>query len=84
MNYEIKNFENEDGNKFVGFKITDDKGAVFVIDKRVPLQDGKTNEQYISDALAMCQDEINGWQQSSALVGRKWNPETNSFVEENA
>jgi hypothetical protein len=79
MNYEIKNFENEDGNKFVGFKITDDKGSVFVIDKRVPLQDGKTNEQYVSDALAMCQDEIAEWQQSFALIGRKWNPETNAF-----
>ena len=81
MNYEIKNFENEGDNKFVGFRVTDANGAVFVIDKRVPLQDGKTAEQYISDALAMCQDEIAEWQASFALVGRKWNPETNSFAE---
>lgn len=80
MDYEIKNFENENGNKFVGFKITDSKGAVFLIDKRVPLQDGKTNEQYISEALAMCEVEISEWQQSFALIGQKWNPKTNSFV----
>ena len=79
MNYEIKNFENEDGNKFVGFKITDNNGAIFIIDKRVPLQEGKTNEQYVSEALAMCQDEIAEWQQSFALVGRKWNPDSGSF-----
>jgi hypothetical protein len=79
MKYEIKNFQNEDGNKFVGFKITNDNGAMFFIDKRVPLQEGKTNEQYVSEALAMCQDEINEWQQSLALVGRAWNPESNSF-----
>lgn len=81
MKYQIKNFENEDNNKFVGFVITDDNGAVFVIDKRVPLADGKTNEQYISEALAMCQDEITEWQASFAVVGRKWNPETSSFAE---
>ena len=79
MQYEIKNFQNEDTNKFVGFRIIDEKGATFFIDKRVSLQEGKTNEQYVSEALAMCQDEIAEWQESLALVGRNWNPETNSF-----
>lgn len=79
MEYEIKNFEDKDTDKFVGFKITDEKGAVFFIDKYVPLEQGKANEQYISDALALCQSEINHWQSSLAFVGRKWNPESGAL-----
>jgi hypothetical protein len=79
MDYEIKNFETKDTDKFVGFKITDEKGAVLFIDKYVPLQQSKTNEQYISEALALCQSEIEQWQSSSSFVGRKWNPESGSL-----
>lgn len=79
MKVTIKNFENQNDQKFVGFFITDDNNNKFVIDKYLPLVDGKSNEDYIKDALALCQDEINEWQESFALVGKTWNPETNSF-----
>lgn len=79
LTYEIKNFSNEGQQKFVGFIITDENGHVFVIDKRVDLADGKTDEQYIQDALGLAQAEINEWQESFAHVGKKFNPETGKF-----
>lgn len=79
MKITIKNFENQNDQKFVGFFITDDNDNKFVIDKYLPLVSGKSNEDYIKDALALCQTEINEWQESFALVGKTWNPQTNSF-----
>lgn len=75
----IKDFKTDGDNKFVGFKITDDAGNVFVIDKQVPLADGKTDEQYISDALAAGQAEIDEWQASRANVGKEWDAEAGAF-----
>jgi hypothetical protein len=79
MKYEIKNFENKDTKKLIGFIVKDDKNATFAIDKYLPLVSGKTNEDYIKEALDLCKDEIDEWQSSFALVGRSWNPITNSF-----
>lgn len=79
LSYEIKDFKNEDGQKFVGFIITDESGNVFVIDKRVDIAESKTDEQYIQDALGLAQAEINEWQESFAHVGKKFNPETGAF-----
>lgn len=79
MKYEIKNFQNQDGQKFVGFWVTDDSGKRLAIDKHLPLVDGKSNEQYVQEAVALCQAEITEWQQSFGIVGKTWNPETNTF-----
>lgn len=79
MKVTIKNFETQNDQKFIGFFITDDNDNKFVIDKYLPLVNGKSNEDYIKDALALCQNEINQWQESTSLIGKNWNPETNSF-----
>lgn len=79
MKIEIKNLENVDSNKLVGFIITDSRGAIFVIDKQVPLVDGKTKEQYVTEALALAQPEIDEWQDSMALVGAEWDVATGTF-----
>ncbi len=79
MQYTIKNFHTTGSKKYVGFSITDSSENQFVIDKQVDIVDGKTNESYVQDALALCQDEINEWTGSFALVGRTWNPNTNQF-----
>ena len=50
-----------------------------MIDKTVPIESGKTNESYVQDALALCQDEINEWTGSFAVIGMNWNPTTNQF-----
>lgn len=79
MRYEIKNFELEGNNRFVGFKITDPQGRLFYIDKRVPLVEGQNDEYYVSEALILCEQEIQEWQDSFRLIGKVWNPNTNSF-----
>jgi hypothetical protein len=79
MKYEIKNFATKENEKFVGFFVKDDNGATLAIDKYLPLVEGKSNEDYIKDAVALCKAEVDEWQNSFALVGKNWNPETNSF-----
>ena len=80
MEYRIKNFENDGDKKFVGFYITDEQGQILAIDKRVPLETGKTDAEYVQDALALCADEITKWQASISVVGKTFNPETGEFV----
>jgi hypothetical protein len=79
MKYEIKNFQDEGDNKLVGLFVIDDKGSRLAIDHRIPLQNGKTNEQYVAEAVKLSRTEIANWQNSIALIGRVWNSETNSF-----
>ena len=79
MKYEIKNFENEGNNKFVGLYIVDDKNNRLAIDHRIPLVENKTVEEYIAEAVQKSQKDIDEWQQSVALIGMVWNPKTNSL-----
>ena len=78
MDYEIKNFQNEGDQKFVGFMVSNE-GKAFAIDKRVPLASGKTDAQYVQEALALAKPEIDEWVASQSVIGRKWNPQTNSL-----
>jgi len=80
----VKTFENEGDQKKVGFKITDTAGNVFIIDKIVAVADGKTNEQYVTEALAASQAEIDEWQASFAVIGREWDADAGAFVSEPA
>jgi hypothetical protein len=79
MDYEVKTFETEGDNKRVGFMV-DKNGKKLAIDKLVPIADGKTDESYVQDALAAAQAEIDAWSADVAVVGKKWNPDTNSFI----
>ncbi len=78
MEYQIKNFENDGDQKLVGFMVINE-GKRFAIDKRVAIADGKTDEQYVQEALALAQAEIDEWAANQSVVGRKWNAQTNSF-----
>ena len=80
MKIVIKVFRTDGDQKLVGFNITDDTGNVFAVDKRVALADGKTDEQYVTEALAASQAEIDDWQASFAHVGKEWDAEANAFV----
>ena len=80
MKIERKDFKTDGDNKFVGFNITDDVGNRFVIDKQVPLAEGKTDEQYVTEALAASQAEIDDWEASFAHVGKEWDAEASAFV----
>ena len=79
MQYEVKTFETEGDNKRVGFLI-DNNGKMFAVDKLIAIVDGKTDESYVQDALAAAQSEIDAWAADAAVVGKKWNPDTNSFI----
>tara|TARA_X000001388_G_C2202501_1_gene111828 strand:- start:50 stop:292 length:243 start_codon:yes stop_codon:yes gene_type:complete len=79
MEYQIKDFRTEDNKKYVGFMIKDENGNQFAIDKKVSIVDGKTDEKYVEEAMALAQTEIDEWKASTALVGKKWNPESKSF-----
>ena len=78
MEYQIKNFQTDGDQKIVGF-LGCNADKSFAIDKREPLVQGKTDEQYVQEALALAQAEIDEWVASQSIVGRKWNPQTNSF-----
>ena len=80
MKYHIKHFQNEGDKKFVGFYVEDENGRLFAIDKRVPLQEGKSDESYVTDALELCKKEIDEWQASFAHVGKTFDPATGKFV----
>jgi len=79
MKYEIKNFENQESQKMVGIWVTDDSGNRLAIDKFLPIIEGKNPEQYVQEAIGLCQQEISEWKNSKAIVGKTWNAETNSF-----
>jgi len=79
MQYEVKTFETEGDNKRVGF-LVDNNGKMLAIDKLIAIVDGKTDESYVQDALAAAQSEIDSWAADAAVVGKKWNPDTNSFI----
>ena len=78
MNYEVKTFETEGSNKRVGFMVDND-GKKLAIDRLVEIVEGKSDESYVQDALAAAQSEIDSWAADVSVVGRKWNPDTNSF-----
>lgn len=79
LRYEIKDFIDVDSTKKVGLIVTDEKNRVYIVDKYIDLVNGKTDEQYVQEAIAESQDQINNWQASFAHVGRIFNPETGTF-----
>tara|TARA_R110002051_G_scaffold314478_1_gene391613 strand:+ start:338 stop:586 length:249 start_codon:yes stop_codon:yes gene_type:complete len=79
LKYVIKDFRDEGDKKYVGFTVTDEKGSVFVIDKKVSLSEGKTDEQYVKDALALAKSEIDAWVASFAQIGKTWNPDAEAL-----
>jgi len=81
LNYKIDKFQTDpdDPTKtLVGLAITDTKGNLFIIDKRVTTG-SNSDEQLVTAAQAAAQSEIDAWVSSNANVGKTWNPETNSF-----
>ena len=80
LNYVIKTFETDGSNKRVGFMVTTDNGQSLAIDKEIAIADGKTAEQYVQEALAAAQSEIDAWSGDADNIGKVWNPDSNSFV----
>ena len=54
MKYKIKDFRDEGDNKYVGFMVERDDGERFAIDKKVPLSEGKADDEYIHNPDDEC------------------------------
>ena len=81
LKYVIKSYETdfEDSSKTrVGFFVTDTQGNKLAIDKLVTTG-SKSKEAIITEASNAAQDEIDTWASQFEVVGKIWNPDTNSF-----
>ena len=75
MQVKIKDYQDEQDTKMVGFEITY-KEREFNIDKFVPLKEGTTREENIDSAWNMAEPEINKWKSDIDNTGLFWNPIT--------
>ncbi len=81
LTYVIKSYETdfEDSSKTrVGFFVTDAQGNKLAIDK-VVTTGSKSKQTIVTEASNAAQDEINDWASQFEVVGKTWNPDTNSI-----
>ena len=82
VSYKIDKFEEiDDGGTakmLIGFQCTNE-GEVLMIDKKVNVVAGKTDNTYTQEALAAGQAEIDAWVASGANIGKTWNPSSNAL-----
>tara|TARA_Y100000401_G_scaffold61499_1_gene48754 strand:+ start:771 stop:1025 length:255 start_codon:yes stop_codon:yes gene_type:complete len=81
LKYIIKNYEidTEDSSKTrVGFFVTDAQGNKFAIDKLVTTG-SKSKQDIVKEASDLAKSEIDAWSSQYEVVGKNWNPDTNSF-----
>lgn len=81
LTYKIKSYETdiEDSSKTrVGFYVTDAQGNKLAIDKLVTTG-SKSKQTIVTEASNAAQDEINDWASQFEVVGKTWNPDTNSI-----
>ncbi len=79
--YQIKNYEidSEDSSKTkVGFYVSDKQGNKFAVDRSVTTG-SKSKEEIITEASNLAKDSIDKWASEFEVVGKIWNPDTNSF-----
>jgi hypothetical protein len=81
LKYIIKDFYKVGNKQHVGMFVKDEKDRQFVIDKEVDFQEGRTDEEYINDALVLMKPEIKEWQDSYKLVGREFDADNKKFKE---
>lgn len=76
LTYTIKNFKTVENKKLVGLTVIDENGNSFLVDKEIDLQEGKTNEEYISEAIELAQEQIQEWEENTSLLGRTFDPKS--------
>jgi hypothetical protein len=74
----INRFDQNETHKNIGFTVKSGE-SILGINKEIELSESKTNDEYISEAYTLCQPEINEWLNSVSVIGKKFNPATNSF-----
>ena len=54
----------------------------FIIDKKITIADGKTDESYVKDAYDASLTEINEWQAQFSVQGKIFDPTKNSLEDD--
>ena len=67
--------------KMVGLEVVDEKGHVFIVDKKITIVDGKSDESYVKDAYDASLAEINEWESQLSMQGKVFNPSDSSLSE---
>tara|TARA_R100000315_G_C5193520_1_gene113054 strand:+ start:494 stop:751 length:258 start_codon:yes stop_codon:yes gene_type:complete len=66
--------------KMVGLEVVDEKGHVFIVDKKITIVDGKSDESYVKDAYDASLAEINEWEAQLSMQGKVFDPSDNSLA----
>jgi hypothetical protein len=78
LTYVIKNYETDvdDSSKtVVGFKVTNENGGLFLIDKKITTG-SKAKNAIVAEAHTAAQTEIQAWVDHEANIGLTFNPDT--------
>jgi flagellar basal body rod protein FlgF len=67
--------------KMVGLEVVNEKGYVFIVDKKITIVDGKSDESYVKDAYDASLAEINEWESQLSMQGKVFNPSDSSLSE---
>tara|TARA_Y100000004_G_C8814348_1_gene369118 strand:+ start:543 stop:803 length:261 start_codon:yes stop_codon:yes gene_type:complete len=73
------NDTDDNTKKLVGLKVVDDSGRIFIIDKKITIADGKSDESYVKDAYDASLVEINEWQEQFSVQGKIFDPSDSSL-----
>ena len=65
--------------KMVGLEVVDEKGHVFIVDKKITIVDGKSDESYVKDAYDASLAEINEWEAQLSMQGKVFDPSDSSL-----
>tara|TARA_Y100000114_G_scaffold26995_1_gene22667 strand:- start:610 stop:861 length:252 start_codon:yes stop_codon:yes gene_type:complete len=79
ITYTVDKFYSDDGDKVVGLLCTDADGNAFIIDKRVKLVDGTSNESYVKQAYDASKAEIDTWASQYDVKGKTFDPTDSSL-----
>lgn len=84
--YKISKFHNTDDekSKIVGFSIEDENTKKrFSISKPVPIQEGRTDEEYINDAFLLIKSEVQKWEseECNTTIGKEFDVKTKKLKE---
>lgn len=79
ITFTVDKFITDDTEKLVGLKCVNASNDVFIVDKRITIVDGTTDAQYVQQAYAAAQAEIDEWAAGMSVQGMVFNPDDNSL-----
>ena len=79
MTVKVNMFHTEGDEKVITLEVSHNQ-QLFYVTKRVAVSDGKTNEQYVADALSASQAEIDAWKADAGPVNMVFDEATGTFV----